>query len=634
MTLIVLSAASTTAITPANNDSVFVLAGVTLIVSGDEAITASATSHIENHGTIFGESGAILAGSQVGSTVSMIYNGTEGIISSGLGADAAIVVHGYHAIENYGQISGNLSVGNGIQVSGSGDIANFGSISGRVGLMNHAGSVSWTVDNAGTIRGSLYGIWVQFDATALITNTGTIFGTVQLGNGAGTVFDSSLGTVVGGIIGGSSSDTISSGRHGNHISGGLGEDTLNGDGGNDTIFGGADNDLVFGGDGNDRVQVESPDGTDTLDGGAGVDYLVLDRSGTTANLTLSIRSASVVQELADGTEIVNFERLSFYGGSGRDNITGGARTDVLNGNAGADTLNGDGGSDQMVGGSGADSYVVDRLTDVVIETVVSTAATEADLVTFTGTSGVYVLGANVENLTLGGSAAISGAGNSGNNRITGNAAANLISGGTGSDTLIGMGGSDTYTVNSSGDQVIETITGASGGNDLVNFSATSGSYTLGSNVERLMLTGSAALNGTGNTEANQITGNTGSNVLAGLGGNDTLAGGLGADRFVFNTVPNSATNVDLITDFNPLEDLIHLENTGIFTALGAATGTLNGALFKDVSLGAVDTTDRILYNDATGTLSYDVDGSGAALAIVFAVLAGSPTVTAADFVVI
>ncbi len=76
-----------------------------------------------------------------------------------------------------------------------------------------------------------------------------------------------------------------------------------------------------------------------------------------------------------------------------------------------------------------------------------------------------------------------------------------------------------------------------------------------------------------------------------------------------------------------------MEN-GIFTAL-TTLGTLSAAQFKNVSLAAVDADDRILYNDATGAVSYDRDGSAAGFAAIqFATISGAPTLTRADFVVI
>ncbi|EFG9941159.1 calcium-binding protein, partial [Escherichia coli] len=57
--------------------------------------------------------------------------------------------------------------------------------------------------------------------------------------------------------------------------------------------------------------------------------------------------------------------------------------------------------------------------------------------------------------------------------------------------------------------------------------------------------------------------------------------------------------------------------------------------FKVLGSGVVDADDRIIYNASTGALYYDADGSGTAFGRVqFATLTGSPTITAADFVII
>ena len=96
----------------------------------------------------------------------------------------------------------------------------------------------------------------------------------------------------------------------------------------------------------------------------------------------------------------------------------------------------------------------------------------------------------------------------------------FINGGAGADTMFGGTGNDTYVVDHSGDVVNET-----GGNGLdtvqssITFSLSDAVHAIGA-IENLTLTGTAAIDGTGNALANVITGNSGNNIIAGLGGAD------------------------------------------------------------------------------------------------------------------
>jgi Ca2+-binding RTX toxin-like protein len=282
----------------------------------------------------------------------------------------------------------------------------------------------------------------------------------------------------------------------------------------------------------------------------------------------------------------------------------------------------------------------------------------------------YTLRANVENLTLIGSANINGTGNAAANTIVGNPGDNVLSSEVGNDTLRGEGGNDTLNGGAGNDTLnggvgSDTLNGGSGadvmtggaGNDTyvvdnVGDSVTESpgegsdrvrsliSYTLGANVEHLFLIGSANINGTGNTAANTIVGNPGDNVLSGgvgndtlrgEGGNDTLNGGAGADAFLFNTPLSAATNVDTVVDFSTVSDKILLENS-IFTAVGAP-GTLAANAFF-IGASAHDANDRIIYNNATGALNYDSDGIGAASGTQFAILSTGLALTNTNFQIV
>ena len=129
-----------------------------------------------------------------------------------------------------------------------------------------------------------------------------------------------------------------------------------------------------------------------------------------------------------------------------------------------------------------------------------------------------------------------------------------------------------------------------------------------------------------------LDGGNGNDTLLGGAGKDTLKGGANSDFFVFNTALNASTNRDIVTDFNHVADTFKLENA-IFTKLGAGVHALNAGFFHAGS-AAADTNDYIVYNKATGVLSYDNDGSGSHAAIAFAQLTNKPVLAANDFQVI
>jgi Ca2+-binding RTX toxin-like protein/GH24 family phage-related lysozyme (muramidase) len=240
-------------------------------------------------------------------------------------------------------------------------------------------------------------------------------------------------------------------------------------------------------------------GADLMVGGTGDDVYRVDQVGDVVsegvNEGIDTVESQISYQLGD-----NVENLTLVGSAAIDG-TGNELSNTVTGNDAANVLNGAGGADTLIGQEGDDTYLV-RLGDAVIEE----AAGGTDTVV-SGQS--YTLGAQVENLTLVGSAAIDGTGNVLSNVLVGNAATNVLSGGAGDDA---------YVVGE-GDSVVEL---ANEGLDTV---VAAQSYVLGANVENLSLVGVDAIDGTGNELENILRGNAGDNVLS---------GGMGSDSYVFD----------------------------------------------------------------------------------------------------
>ncbi|WP_445503872.1 glycoside hydrolase family 113 [Microvirga sp. G4-2] len=343
-------------------------------------------------------------------------------------------------------------------------------------------------------------------------------------------------------------------------------------------------------------------------------------NSTLSKVTIAGRATKTTGVQINGTESAD----SLVGGAGNDTLNGAGGNDTLVGGDGADRLDGGLGDDRLVGGLGNDTlsggagndyYVIDATRESVTELANEGSDTVESSVSFT-------LGSNVENLILAGSANLSGTGNTLDNQLTGNAGSNLLSGGGGNDTLdgganttgavdtlAGGAGDDTYIVRSSSD-IVREYTG-----DGVDTVRAAVSHTLAANVENLVLTGSVALDGTGNELANRIEGNGAANTLRGLAGNDTILGGDGADTLEGGTGNDQLTGgagadlfrfikavgQDTITDFNATQgDLIDLTGTGI-TGIEQLQITLSGSNYV-ISLG--DGTTITLTNSTAPQASW------------------------------
>lgn len=417
------------------------------------------------------------------------------------------------------------------------------------------------------------------------------------GTNAAELIDQSSTTHAVEVNGLGGADTILGSQYNDTLIGGPADstdkaDTIYGGDGNDSILGGYSNDKLYGDTGNDTI--DGGIGSDTITGGIGDDVYYANSANDVIieqeNEGIDIVYSSATITLGDNIENLVLQGASSLGG------TGNSLNNSLTGNTASNVLNGMAGDDSMIGGLGNDSYYVDAVGDVVVEN----AGEGTDKVFSTI---AYTLGADVENLTLIGNAAINGTGTNGNNTILGNIAANAlyglagndaINGGGGEDTLVGGLGNDTYTIDNLGLTVVE-LEGE--GTDRVISSI---DYTLAANIENLTLTGLTDINGTGNELNNSLLGNDANNILTGLDGNDALNGDLGADTLIGGTGNDTYTvesTGDVVIEFaNEGTDRVNSsisyvlgENIENLTLTGTATTNGEGnSLNNSITGNSVD----------------------------------------------
>jgi trimeric autotransporter adhesin len=344
-------------------------------------------------------------------------------------------------------------------------------------------------------------------------------------------------------------------------------------------------------------------GADNMAGGTGNDTYYVDNAGDVVTEAAGAGTDAVIASI-NYTLGANVENLTLAGAAAI-NGTGNTLANTLTGNAAANVLDGSAGADTMVGGAGDDTYVVDVAGDVVTENLNE----GIDLVQ---TGIAYTLGANVENLTLTGSGAVNGTGNALANRLVGNSGANVLTGGDGDDVYV-VGTGDT------------TIELAAGGIDTVESNIT---WTLAAEVERLTLTGTGAINGTGNTLANTLTGNSGNNVLDGAAGADAMAGGLGNDTYMIDNAGDVVTEnlnegTDLVQSNVSYTLGANLENLTLLgtTALNGTGNALNNVLTGNTGINILDggagadtmvggAGDDTYYVDNAGDVTTEVAAGG------------------------
>jgi Ca2+-binding RTX toxin-like protein len=394
-----------------------------------------------------------------------------------------------------------------------------------------------------------------------------------------------------------------------------GDDFLLGDGGDDWLYGGQGADALFGGTGIDTASYSDSDRGVTVNLATRRGY-----GGTAEGDTLfDIENlfGSNYYDILTGNDQAN----TIYAGDGGGWIRGGGGADTLWGSFGIfdDFLDGGTGIDTMRGGRGNDNYYVDSSDDVVVERW-NEGTTDRVY-----TSTTYYLGhdSHVEMLIALPSATdpwLQLYGNNFDNRLIGNDAGNVLSGLGGADTLIGNGGSDLYVITDARASIIEA--GGRGDNDRA-YCYVSYTLTPGADVEVLATTDDLGINPidlTGNASGQTVTGNNGNNRINGGDGNDLLWGdspwgATGQDTFVFNTAPNALSNIDEIADFDVTNDTIELDAT-IFSSDLTPDNSVAGSQFV-IGSAALDAGDRIIYDNATGAVFYDSDGTGPTAAIQF-----------------
>jgi serralysin len=325
-----------------------------------------------------------------------------------------------------------------------------------------------------------------------------------------------------------------------------------------------------------------------------------------------------------------------------ENASTGAAADTLIGNSVANTLNGGAGADTMRGLAGNDVYVMDNVGDHAIE--LAGQGTDTVLASIS-----FALGANVENLTLTGTANLTGTGNALANVMHGNGGANTlygqngadtldggagndilsggndndhVTGGTGTDTVYGGNGDDTLWGDGDDDVVSggvgNDVVGGGAGNDTVYGGADNDSLDGGIGVD-LLSGGSGNDTLAGGDQGDTLYGGVGSDSLSGDAGNDTVSGGAG------NDVLRGGANTDQLLGAAGIDNLDG----------GAGNDTLTGGSDADIFVFAhgyqSDTVQGFENNIDTIRLDDNLWGGGKTVAQVLASFVHQTSVGVVDF---
>ncbi|MDF5738195.1 MULTISPECIES: calcium-binding protein [unclassified Nostoc] len=310
------------------------------------------------------------------------------------------------------------------------------------------------------------------------------------------IFGTTNSDTINGTLG---NDTIVGWASGGNANSTSGNDTLNGLAGNDSLAGGTANDSLIGGDGNDTLDGGTEN--DTLIGGAGSDTFKGSQGNDSINGGDGIDTADYSQ-LGQTITLSGVGTIQKAGGFGQDQLFKIEKI-IANPNVANNTIN-----------ASQSSPGVSITVNLQTQSLSANKIPGLGTLSFTAVNFDNVIGTNANDSIVG---------DNQNNQLSGNNGNDTLDGGLGTDTLNGGAGNDTYII----DGAVDTITEAA--NLDIDTVRSSISYTLVANVENLRLTGTSAIEGTGNSLDNFLFGNTVNNTLNGGGGNDTLDGNFGND---------------------------------------------------------------------------------------------------------
>lgn len=309
-------------------------------------------------------------------------------------------------------------------------------------------------------------------------------------------------------------------------------------------------------------------------------------------------------------------------------LIGSVNSEVLTGNDADNTIYGNGGDDYLDGKEGKDTIVSDNGKDALV------GGGENDLL-FANGGNDYLAGDDGDDRLLGGDNDDILLGGKGNDALNAGNDNDILNGNDGNDTLSGDEGDDGIIGNDGDDQ----ITGSEGDDGAIGGNGNDGIFGNVGNDNLIGDAGNDVINGGddiddlfggddddiifGEADGDALFGENGNDVLVGGMGQDTLTGGSGSDIFGFQ---DSAGNIDLIKDFSVAEDLISI-TADDFGGNLTPDSVLESDMFV-LGTAAVDNNDRFIFDNASGSLFFDLDGVGGIEQVEIAQLAAETALNA------